>query len=339
MIETEARIVTVGGGNGNPVINESLLGTGMVSYINVISAVFDMGGATGRRRTDSRGMEIAYSDPMRNLASLADPNQRNTPQYKALLEHLKSRQWGKVLGQDVFAHFHRDGDGFDGVQEHLTNLTGINFMGKVLPSTAESTNIKFSTGSGRIYTGENQLDEHYMSKDMVVDMWLEKDVLAYTDAKDAIEKATLIILACGSVRGSVLCNTLPLGMREAFHRSQAQIYLVTNLVSTRNETHDFKPADFAALVNSYIGEGRLNGLIVPEVTRAKFEEIYPEVSYIYDLDHSYFLGWEDNELKMAEETGIKIVTHNATIVVDSDGKERTVRHDPSKLSEALKSLL
>src|SRR5581483_167322 len=164
-------IVTIGGGNGSPVINEALLRSGKVKFIDTITAVFDTGGATGRRRTDSRGQELAYSDPMRNMLSLANPKQRQTPQYKALVKLMTSRSWGKVLGQEIFAHFHKDGDGFDNVQNQLSELTGIKFLGRVIPSTTCSTNIVFKTKSGRIYTGENQLDDHSMSKDTIEKMW------------------------------------------------------------------------------------------------------------------------------------------------------------------------
>lgn len=338
MAEREQKIVTVGGGNGSPVVNEALLRTGKVHYIDAISAVFDTGGATGRRRTDSRGQEIAFSDPMRNLISLVDPDLHGSAQYQALVDHLTSRFWGHVLGQEVFAHFHEDGDGFDKVQDHLTALTGIKFMGRVLPSTGVSTNIKFLTSSNRLFTGEDQLDANRMSKNMIINMWLEKDAVAYPDAKDALENADFITLACGSMYGSVLCNTLPDGIKEAFERTKAKIYLVTNLVSTRSETHSFTPIDFVNLVQRYAGR-QLSGLIVPEMTQKQFESDHSEVAALYDLDHSHFLGWEGKDLKIIEQEGVEVITHKATNVVNTDTKGSIVRHDPIKLAEAFKTIL
>lgn len=331
-------IVTIGGGNGSPVVNEALLTTGKVNSVNAISAVFDMGGATGRRRTDSHGQEIAFSDPMRNLASLVDTKVRSSIQYEALIKHLKSRSYGRVLGQEIFAHFHKSDDGFDYIQEHLTNLTGIKFKGKVIPSTAKSTNIIFSTTSGRIYTGENELDNHHMSKDMVKRMWLARKVPAYEGAVEAIKNAPLIILSCGSIYGSVLCNSLPTGIKDAFKKTRAKVYMVTNLVSTRNETHNFKPTDFVKLIRKYTGINP-TGLIVPQLTLEEFESKEPKVARLYDLEYSYFLGWDKKELDRARKNGIKIITHDATSVIKSDDGGSLVRHNPVRLAETLKKLL
>lgn len=333
------RVVTIGGGNGSPVVNEALLRTNEVDFIEAISAVFDTGGATGRRRVDSRGQELAYSDAMRNVLSLSDPTKRDSPEYKALQKMMTNRSWGKVLGQEYFAHFHKDGDGFDEILDELSKLTGLKFMGTVIPSTTSSTNIIFSTNSGRIYTGEDQLDSHSMSKDMVVNMWLEKAVPAYKNAMDAIQNASLIILSCGSLHGSVLCNTLPIGMREAFQRTHARLFLVTNLVSSRNETNQFTPVNFVKLIEKYTGI-RPTGLIVPEMSRRSFEETHKEVAFLYDLEHSHFLGWEGSELeKFSTSERVEIITHNAVTIRETSANEKVVRHDPGRLADTLKSLL
>lgn len=329
--------VTIGGGSGTPGVNEAAIIAG-IDHIDSISAVFDRGGATGRRRVDSRGQEIAFSDPMRILLSLVNPALHDSLQYKALVELLTSRYWDRVLGQEIFAHFHKNGDGFNKVQKLLSELTGIDFMGKVIPSTTYPTDIKFSTKFKRTYTGEDQLDAHYMSEDMVVKMWLADEVPAYQEAMDVIENTPLVIFSCGSINGSVLCNCLPIGMKEAFQRSKAKMYLITNLVSTRNETHAFTPLHFPKLIRKYSGI-RLTGLIVPEMTRLQFENQYPDVSEVYASDHAYFLGWEDSELYSAQSAGIEIITHQATKIVETPDGEKIVRHDPGRLAEAIEKLL
>lgn len=333
------RVVTIGGGNGSPVINEALLLTGRVKHIDAISAVFDTGGATGKRRTDSRGQELAYSDPMRNLLSLVNPSQGKTNAYQALVQLMTNRSWGKVLGQDVFAHFHENGRGFDSVQEQLTKLTCLNFMGKILPATTCSTNIVFETASGRIYTGEDKLDTHAMSKDMIKDMWLEKKAYAYKETLKAIKKASIIFFSCGSIYGSVFCNTLPIGIKEAFKKTKARVFIVTNLVSTRNETHNFKPANFIHLIKKYAGI-KPNGLIVPNMTRGEFENKFKDAAKLYSLDHSFFLGWEKKELeKTSKKEEVEIIFHNATTIIETKTNEKVVRHDPKELSKTLKKLL
>lgn len=331
-------IVTVGGGNGSPIINESLLRTQKVHDINAVAAVFDSGGATGRRRLDSFGREIAYSDAMRNLFSLIHPDKRDSKQYKALLElfnHRDSRD--RVLGQDIFSRFFDPIEGFSQIEKIIEDL-GINLQGHVLPSSTEPTNIAFTTTSGGKFLGEHLLDANRMSQDVVVNMYLDPSVDAYTPAADAIANAQVIVLSCGSLHGSVLSNFLPSGMREALAKSEAKLFLVTNLVSTRNETHGFTPLQFAEIVERYSGR-KPDGLIVPDISRKDFESKHPDVAALYSREHSHFLGWGSQELYRAKDSGIKIITHQATRVVEAENGYKIVRHDPQRLSDALETIL
>lgn len=331
-------VVTVGGGNGSPVINESLLRTQQVDKINAVAAVFDSGGATGRRRLDSFGKEIAYSDAMRNLFSLVRPKDRDSLQYKALLELFNHRDTrDRVLGQDIFSRFFDPIEGFSQIERVIENL-GIDLKGHVLPSSTESANIAFTTTSGRNFLGEHLLDANRMSEDMVINMYLDPSVDAYAPAADAIANAQAVFLSCGSLHGSVLSNFLPNGMKEALSQSDTKLFLVTNLVSTRNETHEFTPFQFAEIVERYSGR-KPDGLIVPDISRADFEVKHPDVAMLYDQEHSHFLGWSSQELYRAEDKGIRIITHAATKVVEAENGYKIVRHDPQKLSDALGTIL
>jgi len=331
-------IVTVGGGTGSPVVNEALLRTGRVDNINAIAAVYDSGGATGRRRLDAKGQELAYSDAMRILLSLVSPDQidkRPSLAIKRLFNHRDES--GRVLGHDVFNHFSDKAAGFSEIEEIITDL-GLTLKGRVLPSSTQPSNITFITQFGRVFKGEHHIDEERMSEDVVMEMHLDPEVDAYLPAANAIEEAQLIILSCGSLHGSVLANFLPNGMKDALAKSAAPMFLVTNLVSTRNETHGFKPIDFVKLVKEYTGR-RPDGLIVPEMTRGKFESEYTEAARLYKLEGAYFLGWEDEELHTVENEGVQIFPHKATSVVEVGNNYQLVRHDPAKLSDTLREIL
>jgi uncharacterized cofD-like protein len=331
-------VATVGGGTGSPVVNEALLRTGKVNFINAIAAVFDSGGATGRRRLDSRGREIAYSDAMRILLSLIDPKDINgeTEVIKKWFSHRDERD--AVLGQEIFNRFFEKTSGFNQIECDLKSL-GIHLKGNVIPSTTHPTNIEFVTQSGRRHVGEHLLDGKIMSKDSVVDMSLKPKVPAYTPAISAIIKSDAIFIACGSPHGSVLCNFLPLGMKEAMKKTKAKKYLITNLVSARNETHDFTLYDYLKMVKKYAGVN-VNVVIVPNISRREFEAKYKDVAALYDLEYSYFLGWKNDELEEVRASGVKVVTHNAIKIIDiKEENTKIVRHDPVKLAEALKKIL
>lgn len=331
-------VVTVGGGNGSPVVNEALFRTNTIDSINAIAAVYDSGGATGRRRLDAHGQELAYSDAMRILLSLVPPNKTQTPSFLAMKELLNHRDESEtVLGQEIFNRFFSEETGFSKI-ENLMRAFGINLKGHVIPSSTKPSHISFVTTSGRTFRGEHLFDDQRMSKDMVLDMYLDPSVNVYAPAATAIEKAKLIILSCGSLYGSVLSNFLPDGMKDSLSKSGAKMFLVTNLVSTRNETHDFTPLKFIETVERYTGK-RPDGLIIPEMTRQEFESKHSDVSGLYDLEQSHFLGWESNELYRAQEEGVKIITHHATSIVTVNDKYKVVRHNPGELSTILQTIL
>lgn len=336
--KNRTKVVTIGGGSGTPVINQALLKAG-VALIDSIVTVMDSGGVTGRMRIDSEGKKIAYSDGLRTLLSLIDKESATPKRISTLITILRSRNAkDQDLGYEFFSHFFdQETNGFSDIQSKLASLTGIKFKGRVIPVTLKSTNIVFKTKLGREYKGEHELDDKRMSTDTVKSMRLEPPVSAYKDALNAIKEAEFIFFSCGSLHGSVLCNLLPKGIKKAFLDSKAKKILVTNLVSTRNETHNFRPLDFVKVFRKYTGLFHpLDVLIVPKITQRDFESKHPKVALRYSSEHSYFLGWDEKELKKAEKEGVKIVTHSATHI---EPKHLTVRHNPNRLSKTFKELI
>lgn len=299
----------------------------------------DSGGITGRMRVDSAGQEIAYSDALRTLLSLIDPKTLNNKKVRELKDLLgKRNDRGQDLGYTIFSHFFDNNkNGFENIQTKLEKLTDIRFKGQIIPITLKSTNIVFKTKLGRIYKGEHELDDKRMSKDRVTKMWLEPKVPAYKGAMAAVKGSDIVIFSCGSLYGSVLCNLLPLGMKKALRESKAKKILITNLASTRNETHNFTPREFVQIFKKYTGLSKpIDIMVVPELTKEEFEKKYPQVAKRYASEHSFFLGWDSKELEKVRKIGIKIITHQATII---EPKHLTLRHHTGKLGEVLKSLI
>lgn len=333
-------IVTIGGGNGSSMINEALLRTGCVQFIHAIAAVFDNGGATNRRRLDSYGNEIAYSDAIRIMISLINPNNSddaNVLVIKKWLLHRDSRN--TVLGHEITNRFFNEETGFSCIEKDLNNLA-IPLKGVVLPSSTHPAHIVFTTRSGMKYKGEHLLDEQRTSIDMVDSMFLYPHVPAYPPTIEAIRKSKIIFLSCGSMYGSLLCNFLPKGMREAMQVTKAKVYLITNLFSTRNETHSATPTRLANLIKEFTGK-KIHGLIVPKISRREFEKQNPEVSRLYRLrDSSFFMGWENDILRESQKSGFEIITHDAIRIINIKEENKfIVRHDPIKLAVYLTLLL
>ncbi len=336
-VAEKPKIVTFGGGTGSPLTHESLFLTGEVDHVNAVVTPFDSGGATGRRRHAARGQEIAHSDSMRVLMSLTTPN-GNPQAREAMKELFNSRHdvSDNVIGQEIMEQYFTPENAYAKVEDFLQKMN-IHLRGRVLPASTVPSNIEFTTEHGRTFLGEHKLDEQSMSADLVSEMHLAPDVPAYPEALEAVKEAEIVIFSTGSLYGSVLAPLLPEGMREAVAGSNADIYMVTPMTSTRNETHEFRPTDFADKLDEYAGR-RPSGLIVPAVTRAQFEERHQRAAELYATEHSHFLGWDYKTLKDAEKDGIEIITHDALKIVNKDGAE-SARHDPAKLAEAFKEVL
>lgn len=341
---TGPELVTIGGGSGLPVLHDSLLrikdpktSQDLIEFINAIVAVYDSGGATGQRRAlDPR--EIAYADAMKCLFSLIPYALARKDPVLATKEVFFNRNGGTVAGQDIFNRYYSQTSGFENIQRQLTRMMGITFKGQVLPSSLKSSHIVSETARGRVFKGEHFLDTRHMAKDKVKKMYLDPPVDAYPPAMEALSQAELILLSFGSLHGSVLANFLPEGMKEALKKFKGQFVLLTNLTSERNATHNFTPLDFVRIVEEYTGR-RLDALIVPEMSRRKFEKENPDVKEYYGDEGSHFLGWGNKKLYEAEKEGVKVFTHKATVFERDDVGHRVVRHGPEELSKTLVHVL
>jgi uncharacterized cofD-like protein len=298
----------------------------------------DSGGKTGTIRSDERDQVIAVSDLLRTLISLI-PNQTHSQRVRAFADLVsftdgRGRNLGYTLYYALLEMYHDD---FIKVQDHLESLLGIKFSGTVIPVTVDSTNLCFETKGGTVFKGEHELDKQSLSKNIIVDLWLDPDVPATPEAITAIENADYLVYCPGSLYGSVVANFLPVGIKEALCASKAKKILISNLVSNRNQTHRFTPEKYLQVFRRFTGlEKPFDILITPHLSRKTFEARFPKVARAYALEHAHFLGWTKTELKSIQDKGIKVSTSD---IVSITPQLNRLRHDPRKLSRVLKKLL
>jgi uncharacterized cofD-like protein len=331
------KIVTIGGGTGAPIITQALLLAGY-KHLSCIAASMDSGGKTGIIRSDERDQVIAISDLLRTLISLISStnHQKNIKAFTDLVSFTDGRQ--RNLGYTIYyALLEMYQNDFIKVQKHLEDLLGIKFDGTVIPVTTDSSNICFETKNGTVFHGEHELDKQSMSKNTIVDLWLDPDVPATPQAIDTIESADYIIYCPGSLYGSIISNFLPVGIKEALAVSKAQKILLTNLVTNRNQTHHFTPEKYLKVFRKYTGlEKPIDIFITPHITQKAFEKRFPKVARAYALEHSHFLSWTENELKRVQDKGIKVLTSD---IISITPQLNRLRHDPKKLSKVLKKII
>lgn len=330
-------IVTIGGGTGAPIILKALILAGF-SDIKAISASTDSGGKTGIIRSDERDRVIAISDLLRSLLSLLPDSARKNKSIDALYDLFaytdgRNRNLGYTIYYALLEKYHGN---HQQAQKHIENLLGTNFYGQAIPVTSSPANIKFVTETNDLYQGEHELDRLSMSKNKVKDIWLEPKVTASDDAIQAIKNADFLILCPGSLYGSVLVNFLPTGIKEAYQQSNAKKILVTNLVSDRNQTHNFNLSKYIKIIQKYTHEKHpIHIVVAPDISTKKFNSTYPIVAKRYRLEHSYFIG-KDKYPKTDISLDTKIITSDIFSLTE---KLNRIRHDPQKLSVIFKKIL
>lgn len=303
------RVVTLGGGTGSSIVLQALIEAG-VRDINAISAAMDSGGRTGAIRTDERDRVISVGDLWRTLLSLLPAETLTEPRVSAFREIIqftdgRRRNVGYSL---YYALLEKSKNNFNEVQDLLERLLGVRFAGHAIPVTLEPTTLCFKTRSGSIYYGEHELDRHALSADLVEDLWCDPEVEATPEARMVIKKASHIIYCPGSLHGSLLSNFLPLGIGEALRQSDAQKILITNLVSTRNETHLFRPIDYWRDFSRYTNlKQPFDTVLVPNLTTQEFEVKFPQEALRYGMEHSHFLGWDLSDFDQLRRQGVKVV--------------------------------
>ena len=338
MKKSPLSIVVIGGGTGAPVVLKSLLLSGF-DNLTAISASMDSGGRTGLIRTDERDRVISISDTLRCLLALLKESDNHKSQVSAFIDLASFTDGrGRNVGYNLYyGLLEKHNNDFQKVQTHLEQLLNIKFRGTAIPISSSPSHIHFSTQNGSVYHGEHELDRQAMSANPVTKFWISPAVKANPRSIDAIKKATHIIYAPGSLYGSLLSNFLPSGVTTAFKSSKARKILITNLVSTRNETHNFTPLDYLQIYKKYTKlKLPFTDLIVPNLTKQEFETKYPQVKEKYATEHSHFLGW--SEIDFLPLRKLKINIHYSPLFYITPTYHR-LRHNTQELSKIFKKII
>ena len=338
MMKNDLKIVTLGGGTGAPIVLRALTKAGF-RYISAICAATDSGGKTGIIRSDERDQVIAISDLLRNLMALIPPKRGASNNVSTFLEWMeyidgRNRNWGYMTYYALLEKFEND---FLQIQEEFEEVLNIKFAGTAIPVTSKPTTICFETKRNNIYRGEHELDFYAMSKDTVERVWIEPQVRATPEAMRAIKNATHIIFCPGSLYGSIVANFLPEGIKKALSKSTANKILISNLVSTRNETQGFTPMSYWSFFREHTKLKRpFDILVIPNLSRKAFENRYPKVAEYYAQEHSHFLGWSPKKWKKLKKKGVNVKTCDLFSLTPQYNR---LRHDPDKLAEVLNKLI
>jgi len=327
-MDKKIKICVIGGGSGMPVINQGLVRAGFENIKSIVT-VFDSGGDSGRMKTDERGRIMAFSDYWRSLMSLwSDGSQKDN--WNEMLKFRDGR--GRNFG-NLFLQFMTEKAGsLSKVDSLFCKLTGADMKGEVVPVATKPADIVFRTKSGKIYKGEHKLDELRMSLDGVETMWLEPEVKANREATKTVEEAEIIIVAPGSMYGSVLINLLPKGMKQAWNMSKAKKILITNIMSVANENDNFDQVEYVNVFGKYLETKKPFDLVLMADMDKLEKEKLKEVLRFYKLEHSSPINYnrKSDTMTLVEDIA-KIEESNMTLRHSAAKLEKVFRFQLSDL--------
>lgn len=208
----------------------------------------------------------------------------------------------------------------------------LKITGNVLPVSLDKCHLHAKLEDGQIIEGETNIDIPKHNPELrIEEVFLNKGARLYSQCKNAIKNADLIVIGPGDLYTSIIPNLLVDGMKEAIKASKAKKIYICNLMTKYGETNNFKASDFLKIINRYLGSNVIDFIILnKEKPSTRLLEFYKgENAELVKNDIS-----ELNKLK------VRII---ATGLLDRERnilweKENLLRHDSNKLAETIISL-
>ena len=295
------KVVVLGGGTG-----VSTLLKGLKEFpidINAVVSVCDDGKSTGRLRKEFK--IPAVGDIRKVLVSLS----ATEPLVEQLLNYrfkttsdLNGHTVGNIL---LTALTNITGNMSDGI-ESLGKV--LNLKGKVLPLTEDNVLLMGKMSDGSIIEGEHNITS---DKNKIESVFYKEKPIINPLVINSIINADLIILSMGSIYTSILPNLICDDVIKAIDESKAKIFYVCNMMTQPGETDGFMVSDHVNLLNSYLGERKIDVVIannskIDEDIRIKYETLEQKDQVLLDIENINSEVIQDDFIQIQDET----IRHN-----------------------------
>jgi len=175
---------------------------------------------------------------------------------------------------------------------------------------------------GSLIRGETNIDiPKHDGRLAIKKVWLQPPAQANVRAIRALREADMIVLGPGDLYSSIIPNLLVRGIAKTIRESRAKKIYVVNLMTKWGETYGFRIRDFIAAIETYLGRGVLDYVIInskrPSADRLKH----------YEKEQAEFVAPNNLPLRPTPILG------------DFLRRRGFIRHDPDKLAKVLVSLL
>ncbi len=308
------KIVVLGGGTGM-----SALLNGLKEFpldISAVVSVSDNGRSSGKLREEF-GVP-AVGDVRSVLVSLS----RTSPLLEEIFNYrfntysdLNGHAIGNLLLTALCEIKGNMSDAIEGLSELL------NLRGKVIPLTEEKVDLVADMFDGTVVEGESNITA---SNKKIKKIHYKNNPTVNSAAIVAINEADLIILSMGSVYTSIIPNLICDEIIEAIDKSSAKIMYVCNMMTQPGETDDFKVSDHVKLLNSYLGNRKIDVVIANNKLIKK------------SICERYRVAEQKDQVLVDSENlkDVKLILSNLFMI-----RNNMIRHEPLKLALNIYSYL
>lgn len=269
-----AKIVVIGGGTGSFALLSGLKHYGR--HITALVNMADDGGSTGHLR-DELGV-LPPGDVRQCLVALSDnPRVRELFNYRFDEGSFKGHAFGNLF---LTALEKMTGNFAESVElaSQVLNITG-----RVEPITLSNVTLCAEGADGEL-KGEFKIAHAPLKSRPKI--WLEPAATANPAALAAIAEADLVVIAPGSLYGSLAPALAVNGIGQALQATKAKRIYVSNLVTKPGQTDGFDVTDFADEIERLAGGKFLDYVIYNTLTPPAdlMQKYAHEDEYLVELD-------------------------------------------------------
>ncbi len=327
-VSRNLRLVSIGGGTGQPVVLQGLKrylfpeerrGASDLPARERLTAVVTMtddGGSSGQLRSEFNA--LPPGDIRNCLAALS----QNEGLMTRLLQYRFDGNSGlsqHSMGNLVLTALSELQQSFVKAVSEIGSILAI--QGRILPSTVEHAVLRAELADGSFLEGETRINQ--TSQRIRRLMISPEEVHPVEQVLEALEKADGIIVGPGSLYTSILPNLLIQGVTDAIRRSSAKKILVANLMTEPRETSGFSVSDHLRVLEEHL-DFRLADWVVINKTPIPSAQ----------LSRYGAKGSDRTAYALEEIRAFGLEPVEADLLADTD----KVRHDPDKLARAILGL-
>jgi len=313
------KVVVIGGGTGVFTVL-----SGLKEYDNyelaAIVSMADDGGSTGVLREEF-GV-LPPGDVRRALVALSNSDNKMVSELFNYRFEENSSLRGHSLGNLLLTALARiTGSWKEGLKEAVEIL---NVEGEVIPVTLDRTKLHAELEDKTVIEGETNIDiPKHDPRLKIKKIYLAPPAVANEDAIRAIKEANFVILGPGDLYTSILPNLIVEGIVPVLKSTRAKIIFITNIMTKFGETNNFAASDFVRVIESYLGPGVLDFVVV------NVEKMAGRTLERYKKENVDYVSYDAENFN----------NHFETITGKFLRKGQFLRHDQEKLARVLSSII